>query len=478
MAKKQQNPTPSKRRSEAWATEQLADIKPADPRALRRLHAVMAGQHRSPGASIPEAMEGWAPTKAAYRLAQSGTFTDQDLLHSHREATLRRIQTTPRRQLLVIQDTTTLNYAHRPGTEGLGPIGNNHQTLGLHLHSQLCLDPENGEILGLLAAKLWARDTTARPAGARNRQPLAQKESHRWLEAYAHAHHLARQLGPATTVTSVADREGDLYEVFLHAQQAQCPAAHLLIRAQHNRAQSEHLTRSHDHVKAGRIQTTLQLKLPAQPGRPAREATLEIRHAQVRLAAPVSQKNHTEALALSLIIATEKAAPPGAEAVEWLLWSSRPVETNEDALGHLRAYAQRWQIEVLHRILKTGCKTEHRQLEKAERLKLYIAIDLLIAVYLLGLTQAARAQPQAPASSWFSPEELQTLKAMIGKADTNPNADLATAVKRLGQLGGHLGRKSDGPPGAEVLWRGLKRLRDMSAALQLLRTHPALQTCG
>jgi hypothetical protein len=44
---------------------------------------------------------------------------------------------------------------------------------------------------------------------------------------------------------------------------------------------------------------------------------------------------------------------------------------------------------------------------------------------------------------------------------------LNEAVRLLGRLGGHLGRTGDGPPGTEVLWRGMARLADIEFAYDL-----------
>ena len=53
-----------------------------------------------------------------------------------------------------------------------------------------------------------------------------------------------------------------------------------------------------------------------------------------------------------------------------------------------------------------------------------------------------------------------------------PYPTLAEAVRWLGALGGHLGRRRDGAPGTEVLWRGLQLL-DMAVQMYLLFTGAA-----
>ncbi len=39
----------------------------------------------------------------------------------------------------------------------------------------------------------------------------------------------------------------------------------------------------------------------------------------------------------------------------------------------------------------------------------------------------------------------------------------------IGKLGGHLGRKSDGPPGPKSIWRGLTRVVDFAAGWKASR---------
>ena len=41
---------------------------------------------------------------------------------------------------------------------------------------------------------------------------------------------------------------------------------------------------------------------------------------------------------------------------------------------------------------------------------------------------------------------------------------LAEFIGIVGKLGGHLGRKRDGPPGPQSIWQGLARVRDFAIA--------------
>ena len=70
--------------------------------------------------------------------------------------------------------------------------------------------------------------------------------------------------------------------------------------------------------------------------------------------------------------------------------------------------------------------------------------------------------------------EWKALYCYHHKTTTTPKEPptLAEAVRWLGALGGHLGRRRDGAPGTEVLWRGLQLL-DMAVQMYLLFTGAA-----
>jgi hypothetical protein len=48
------------------------------------------------------------------------------------------------------------------------------------------------------------------------------------------------------------------------------------------------------------------------------------------------------------------------------------------------------------------------------------------------------------------------------------------AVRWIAQLGGFLGRKSDGEPGVTTLWRGWQRLQDVAATWYLVKEQSQL----
>jgi len=85
----------------------------------------------SPRASIPTACEGWAETKAAYRLLSNGAVDPMELLACHAGKSEHRAQGHP--VVLCIQDTTELNFTIQPGIAGLGRPGYEAQH-GMYVH--------------------------------------------------------------------------------------------------------------------------------------------------------------------------------------------------------------------------------------------------------------------------------------------------------------------------------------------------------
>jgi hypothetical protein len=159
--------------------------------------------------------------------------------------------------------------------------------------------------------------------------------------------------------------------------------------------------------------------------------------------------------------------------LEWVLLTTYPVS---DALELKRVvgwYARRWQIEVMHRVLKTGCQVESRRMQQARSAQVMIVLDLLVAVRLMSLLSAARKDPEGPARAWLSELEIEVLRAQFESPKTGTAGkplSMGQAMRWIGQLAGHRGAPSSPPPGAEALWRGLTRLNDMAEGWQLAQT--------
>jgi hypothetical protein len=164
------------------------------------------------------------------------------------------------------------------------------------------------------------------------------------------------------------------------------------------------------------------------------------------------------------VLALETGAPEKTEPVEWMLLTTIPVTTFEQATEKIAWYSRRFLIEVYHRTLKTGCKVEQRQLGEADRIEACLAIDMVVAWRIYQLAKLGRETPAVPCTVYFEESEWKALHAWTTKNPELPEKPptLYQAMRSVATLGGFLGRKGDGEPGAQTLWRGLQRLDGMA----------------
>ena len=480
------------------AETELRTLDLGDARLTRRLKKIFRQLEAQPGASLPKATVDWKAVKAAYRCFDNPKVEAVALQSAHCAATLARAVHAPR-LLLAPQDTTALNLSTHPETEGLGPIGSHPEIVGYFLHSTL-LVREDGHALGVVDTQVYARDPKAckaGPKGERNRLPVEEKESYRWLKSINATVRAALAL-PETTIVNLADREADSYLAFWHHQQLRSGAAsldpealpeagermavmaaaarvELLFRCQHDRVLGPAgEARLFAHLAAQPVAGDLIVAVPRRPGKPKRLATLTVRFARVLLPPPAHQvkyQGHTEPIGIWIVLAEEENPPKGVTPICWRLLSTAPVEEFGTACAMVRRYSQRWLIEEFHRTLKSGCKAEARQLEKLERLERVLALDIIVAIRVLILRDASRdpVEGQRPATVWLTDAEWQALWCKHHRRTTPPKEPptLANAVRWIAQLGGFLARKSDGHPGAMTIWSGLQRLQDLAWAFEI-----------
>ena len=426
-------------------------------------------------------MGSWAESKGLYRLLHVPEMNAPNILAAHREASIQRAVESGESIILSVQDTTTLNFSTHTELEGQGAIGNSPKTTGLHLHNTLLVGAQSGQTFGLLDSKIYAREYHKRknqPPGTRNREPIEKKESYRWIESFVLSSRRARELGTNTQLISVGDREADIYELLKEAAESRERKIGLLVRCQHNRkleaAEGEKSQRLWQELSTSPEQGRVQLTLPRTRGIQPQQTELSIRYREVELESPAHKKKY-QGLKQSVRLTILELKENKAKGLHWRLLTTQKIKTLEEAQEIARWYSLRWQIEVLHRVLKTGCRVEKRQLREMDRLKPMIALDLIVSCYLMGMVSHARSSPESLAREWLGEEEVQALIAYQEKepaktpGQKTKRLELAQAVKWIAQLGGHLGRKNDGPPGAEVLWRGLQKLQAITEAWRIFQ---------
>ena len=446
-----------------WATTECGAANFGDVRLTQRLVSLVAKLAEHPANSLPEALGRWSDVKAAYRFFDNEKVTVEAICNAHKKATLDRVK--QQQLILAVQDTSVFNFTPHRATEGLGPIGELHQS-GFFLHSCLAVSSE-GVPLGILAHRLWVRPPESKDSHKTHKnRPLEDKESARWIEV---TREVSNSVPAPTKVIMVGDRESDIFDLLLLT----AGNHDILIRAAWDRC----LNQSQDHlwqaVENAPVLGHATIKVPRADERPERETTLTLRAATVTLRPPRHRtKQKLAAPTLNALLIREQSPPEAIKPIEWMLLTTLPTTTFEQALQCLTWYAYRWRIERYHYILKSGCRVEKLQLETSDRLMRALAVYTMVASRLLWLTYQARQTPDAPCTACLSDSEWGALYATTHKTTILPDhpPDLQTATLWIAKLGGFLARKSDGQPGVKVLWRGFRRLQDLTTMWELF--HP------
>jgi hypothetical protein len=208
-------------------------------------------------------------------------------------------------------------------------------------------------------------------------------------------------------------------------------------------------------------QTTLALR--GRDGQPKQTLDLQSLGFQSRSCHPCGELNamnyHNQ------LVHSRVASNPHPEALEWILFTTVVVNDATDALRQVEWYATRWTIEEYHKCLKTGCAVEQRQLTTADRLERLLGFLAIVAVRLLQLRTLARTYPAFLAQDYVPTVMLNILVARLHLPHT-PRT-LTEFWHALARNGGFIGRKGDGSPSWQTLWRGWSRLQDFCWAASL-----------
>ena len=454
---------------EAWAQALLADLDLGDPRRERRARGILAALAAHPRDSIPQAMGSWAASKGAYRFLASERVWPDALLEAAGRAAARACRGRP--SVGCAQDTTTLSFPRAHAMEGLGPV-TNLDVPGLHVHSALAVSTD-GQVMGLVGQQVWSRPQGLSTRRLRGR-PRHRRESAKWSRGIAQARAaFAREPQPPRLI-HLFDREGDITEVFAHVLAAGEGA---VIRSLHDRrvlGDRGEVVHAHALIAAAPVLTRTQVQIVRRDGRPARTAQVQVRALRLVLA-PAGRKGKGPPLVLWLVEVREVDAPAGLEPLLWRLWTTEPAEVAEQALEVVALYRLRWKIEEVHLVLKSGCRIEDLRLASAARLQKALALLTPVAARVVALRDLSRISPAVPCTRVLTDSEWRALWTRTQGAPPGPRTrppTLAVATAWIGRLGGHLGRKGDGPPGVRTLWRGLRDLAVLAELFEILHRHP------
>ena len=443
----------------SWVDQEMAGVTMGDERLDKRTKQLLNSMFRQPTNSLPVACRGWTETQAAYRFFDNKKVTPEKILAPHREATRVRMGEQP--VVLCVQDTSELDYSGQKQMRDLGPLTYEAQR-GLLLHPTLAITPDR-LALGVLENRIWARDMeTYGKAKERASKSIEQKESFRWIEGYQQICQINQRL-PNTQCVYIADRESDIYDLFIEADEQENPAD-FLVRAKHDRIVTDDSRLSEELTRAA-VLGEATFELPSTHSRQRKPVTQRLKAVRVNLRAP-TKKAQLPSVDVTVILAEEVRPPKGEKPITWILLTNLPVTTGDQVLTMLQWYLCRWQIEIFFRILKSGCKVEKLQLECAERLQPALTMYMVIAWRVLYLTYLGRECPDLPCDLVFDTKEWQAIHLVSTRTRAPEQVpSLNTILRMIASMGGFLARKSDGEPGPQTIWIGLQRTQDFVLAL-------------
>lgn len=449
---------------QSWASEELKYATLPDKRLNKRLIKIVENLAQQPHASIPQASGDWANTKATYNFWKSERIEAGEIIEAHQKQVAKRAS--KEEIVLAIQDTSDFNFTHHKAkteSQGFGLTCAQKYVRGLKVHS-LMVSTNQGVPLGILEQQIWTR-AVEKKKNQKTQKSIFNKESKRWLTNLVSAE-LA--IPPTTTVVTVTDREGDIYDLFALDRE---PNSELLIRAKHNRRVNHELKFIKQAMKRVPDAGQLKISVPRQDEQKSRTANLTIRYASFDFLPPINRAKsfQPQSVTLNAISATEENPPTEVKPITWLLLTSLEVSNFDQATCRIRWYTYRWLIERYHYVLKSGCQIEQLQLKTAERIKKALATYSIVAWRLLWLTYQARENPDLSCDTILKQDEWQSLYCHFhGFPLPQEPPSIKQVVTWIAQLGGFLARNHDGFPGVKTLWKGLQRLHDISSTWKLI----------
>lgn len=449
-----------------WAQQEFAFAHLGDARRNKRLVKIATQLAAHPGGTLPQAFPHWAELKAAYRFFDQRGVSFEQVLEPHLERT--RQACGQAGEYLLIEDTTLLDYSDHPATEDLGIIGSGkergfelHTTLAVRVQSWTLEQRPEGTLLGLFAQQ--CQSPRPAPKGESRRQRLSRpRKSQRWAAAM-------KCVGPPPPGSQwiyIADREADFYEPLELCRQHRWD---WIIRSYQARRLAQEAGHLQEALEQAPVLGQSTVELRTRGGQPARTAIVELRSVRVDLDGPWRPGGWQAPLRQVGVVEVREVHPPPQvkQPLHWILLTSLACATQAQAQRVVGRYSARWWIEEYHKALKSGVGAEESQLQRGYRLESLLAVLAVVAVRLLGAKMLARSQPQSfEAAQSFGEQMLELLEKKLGRPKggwTNENVLMATA-----RLGGFIGRKHDGLPGWQTLWRGWQRLMWMAEGVETL----------
>lgn len=456
---------------QSFGEENFGHAQLGDKRRSKRLVDLVDQMCLRPGGTLPQKFRSPADLQAFYRLMDKNDVTHEAIMKAHRQAVFRRIEELEG-PVLVLHDTTELEYTTRKSLTNLGQIGNGNRR-GYLTHNSLAVAPETKDVLGLCNQVLHRRPYVRKSETRSQRNQRKSRESLLWLQG-------TKPLPANWKFVDVCDRGADTSEFIAHEMNS---GRRFVIRSSHDRKilVGHGTPDESESCKLKQFVTTLpqagtwtlqvtsksELKSPNRKGkkklvkRIQRGAHMAVAFAPIQIA-PSKTRKRDKPMKVWIIRVWEVDPPQGQERLEWTLITNEPVESFEAAYRVVSWYECRWIIEEYHKGMKTGCRTEALQFTSEDRLQPAIVVLSVVTLTLLQLRQASRcADAKTRKATTIIGSSYVEVLSMWRHKSIKPDWSVHDFYYALARLGGHQNRKHDHPPGWQVLWEGWKELLPM-----------------
>jgi len=449
-----------------------------DKRLDRRLEKISKRVAAAPAAAFPKMVPTVGEREALYRFLENERVDWVAMLEPHRMASATRCRAAG--LVRIAHDTSWFSF--NGDRDGLGPVGVSKRR-GFAGHFSLALTAdEHRAPLGTVAVSTlvrpdkpiaWTAEEKRRNRKITRHKRREDKQSARWIEGVRLAE---QRIGPDAACIHVMDQEADDFALLADLSQGK---HRFVIRGSGDRwidsrgdrnvqaALEEHRATVFRKVPLSRRQNLKS----RHPWRAEREAALHIHATSVSLPRPNHAQHESRKVDLNVVRVFEPRPPKGEVPIEWILYTSETIDTQEALASVVDHYRSRWYAEEFFKALKTGCGFEKRQLESFDSLRRALALLVPAAWHLLAIRVVARWPTKRPASDIVDETQLAVLRVLAPDVPLTSRATARDVMLAVAAIGGHV--KQNGDPGwlvlgrgyedfqrAELVWRAAQRAND------------------
>lgn len=468
-----------------WAWDEFGRAPVRDLRCKKRLLRMAMDALQHPSGRVSESIRCPRALAGAYDLLESAGVTSNALLESIAQATVRRCRT--HNNIIVPVDGSSLSLQGKVRGQAFGALGAHRQGgRGVKVMTALAVATD-GTPMGLCSQQWWLRSQRSKLPDSKKR-PLSEKESRFWIHAIGQTREVF-QTGSRSRPWFQLDREGDNLSII---SESIARGDLITVRSRHNRrlrTSGEPLKRwlsagaplLHSQLdKQPTLGTMLTIVRSRETGQ-QRIARVGLRAARVMLD-HVDHRTSRQLKPVEVVAvqAREIDSTDNTHRINWILLTTAPAESFEEAKYVVKMYCLRWRIEDFHRTWKRGhCRVEETQLRSANAVKVWATILAAVATRIERLRHLSRTAGDELATAEFEKDELESILLLKrnrmkrkAKLPQLSQMTIAEATMLVAELGGHVRTAKSPPPGATTIGRGLEWVQIATEVLRATRAGP------